>query len=326
MKWFKNILCVIDAGKQCASLLKRAVALAESNQTNLTLVDVVPRVTAGIGMPEGGPISAHLQAALNAEHEQGLDALIEPYRQRLTIQCKVLVGTPYLEVIREVLSEGHDLVIKVPEDPSWLALLFGSNDMHLLRKCPCPIWFIKCQAPKAYRRIFAAVDLPGGYPAEEWETRQTLNRQILELAGAMALTEFAELHVVHVWEAIGEGVMRSASFRMPEEEVAAYLDEVRGQHEASLDALLHELESTMGSGTLAFLKPRTHLMRGSPSKEIPALAKRLKADLVVMGTVGRSGIPGLIMGNTAETVLYQLDCSVVAIKPPGFVSPVAISS
>ena len=67
-------------------------------------------------------------------------------------------------------------------------------------------------------------------------------------------------------------------------------------------------------------------MRGSPSREIPALAKRLKADLVVMGTAGRSGIPGLIMGNTAETVLYQLDCSVVAIKPPGFVSPVALSS
>jgi nucleotide-binding universal stress UspA family protein len=326
MKWFKNILCVVEAGKQCGSVLKRTVALAESNQAELTLVDVVPQVTAGIGMPEGGPVSAHLQTALNAEHAQRLDALIAPYRQRLRIQRKVLVGTPYLEVIREVLSEGRDLVIKVPEDPSWLALLFGSNDMHLLRKCPCPIWFIKCRAPKAYRRILAAVDLPDDYPAEEWETRQTLNRQLLEVAGSMAVTEFAELHVGHVWEAIGEGVMRSASIRMPEEEVAAYLEEVRRHHEASLDALVRELESTMGSGTLAFLKPRTHLVRGSPSKEIPALAKRLAADLVVMGTVGRSGIPGLLMGNTAETVLYQLDCSVVAIKPPGFVSPVAGSS
>ncbi len=251
---------------------------------------------------------------------------IEPYRKRLRTKRKVLMGTPCTEVIHEVLREGHDLVIKVPEDPSWLALQFGSNDIHLLRKCPCPVWFITCQAPKAYRRILAAVDLPGGYAAEEWETRETLNRQILEMAGSMALAEFAELHVVHVWEAIGEGVMRSASFRMPEEEVAAYLDGVRRHHEASLDALLHELESAMGSGTLAFLKPRTHLVRGSPSKEIPALAERLKADLVVMGTVGRSGIPGLIMGNTAETVLYQLDCSVVAIKPPGFVSPVAVSS
>lgn len=326
MKWFKKILCVVQAGQRCASVMERAVALAEGNQATLTLVDVAPRVTAGIGMPQGGPISADLQAALNAEHAQGLDALIEPYRKRLTIECKVLIGTPYLEVIREVLREGHDLVIKVPEDPSWLALLFGSDDMHLLRKCPCPVWLIKCRAPTAYRRILAAVDLPDGYPAEEWETRQTLNRQLLEVAGSMALTEFAELHVVHVWQAIGEGVMRSASIRMPEEEVAAYLEGVRLQHEAGLGALVRGLESTMGSGTLAFLKPRTHLVRGAASQEIPALAKRLEADLVVMGTVGRSGIPGLIMGNTAETVLYQLDCSVVAIKPPGFVSPVAVSS
>jgi nucleotide-binding universal stress UspA family protein len=325
MKWFQNILCVVEPGEHCASVLRRAAGLAESNQANLTLVDVVPHLTAGIGMPEGGPISAHLQQVLIAEHTQRLQGLIEPHRRSLTIRCKVLVGTPYLEVIRAVLREGYDLVIKAPEDPSWLALLFGSNDMHLLRKCPCPLWFIKCQAPKSYRRILAAVDLADAYPAEEWETRQSMNRHILEVAGSMALTEFAELHVVHVWEAIGEGVMRSASISMGEEEVAAYLEAVKRRREASLDALIRELESTMGSGSLAFLKPRTHLVRGSPSREIPAAAKRLEADLVVMGTVGRSGVPGLIMGNTAETVLYQLDSSVVAIKPPGFVSPVAES-
>jgi nucleotide-binding universal stress UspA family protein len=59
-----------------------------------------------------------------------------------------------------------------------------------------------------------------------------------------------------------------------------------------------------------------------PGVAIPALATQLKADLVVMGTVGRSGIPGLLMGNTAETILDQLSCSVLVMKPPGFVSPV----
>jgi nucleotide-binding universal stress UspA family protein len=326
MKRFKDILCVVEAGKRCASVLRRAVALAEGNQGNLTLVDVAPRVTAAAGMPEGGPISARLQMALNAEHARELEALVEPYRQRLTIQCKVLVGTPYLEVIREVLREGRDLVIKAPEDPSWLALLFGSDDMHLLRKCPCPIWFIKCRAPKAYRRVLAAVDLGDGYPAEESQARQSLSRRILEVAGSMALTEFAELHVVHAWEAIGEGIMRSGSIGMREEEVIAYVEAVRRRHQSSLDALLREAEGAMGPDALAYLKPQEHLLRGSPSREIPALAKRLEADLVVMGTVGRSGIPGLLMGNTAETILYQLDCSVLAIKPPGFVSPVAVAS
>jgi len=43
-----------------------------------------------------------------------------------------------------------------------------------------------------------------------------------------------------------------------------------------------------------------------------------------MGTVGRTGIPGLIMGNTAESILNNIGCSVLAVKPPGFVSPVTL--
>jgi nucleotide-binding universal stress UspA family protein len=42
-----------------------------------------------------------------------------------------------------------------------------------------------------------------------------------------------------------------------------------------------------------------------------------------MGTVCRTGIPGLIIGNTAERVLDVVDCSVLTVKPEGFVSPVA---
>ena len=43
-----------------------------------------------------------------------------------------------------------------------------------------------------------------------------------------------------------------------------------------------------------------------------------------MGTVSRTGIAGLIIGNTAETILRSVRCSVLAVKPEGFVSPVSI--
>ncbi len=55
---------------------------------------------------------------------------------------------------------------------------------------------------------------------------------------------------------------------------------------------------------------------------IPELADELDADLVVMGTVGRTGIAGLLIGNTAETILERIGCSVLAIKPSGFRSPI----
>jgi len=48
----------------------------------------------------------------------------------------------------------------------------------------------------------------------------------------------------------------------------------------------------------------------------------LDVDLMIMGTVARTGIPGFFIGNTAESILSQIDCSVLTIKPPGFVSPV----
>ena len=70
--------------------------------------------------------------------------------------------------------------------------------------------------------------------------------------------------------------------------------------------------------------PERHLIKGWARKEIPAFAKSIDADLIVMGTVGRTGIPGFIMGNTAETILNQIDCSVLAIKPPGFETPVTL--
>ncbi|MEX2133825.1 MAG: universal stress protein [Acidimicrobiia bacterium] len=63
-------------------------------------------------------------------------------------------------------------------------------------------------------------------------------------------------------------------------------------------------------------------MQGTASKVFPKLADVLEVGLIVMGTVARTGISGLIMGNTAETILRSVRCSVLAVKPEGFVTPV----
>ncbi len=118
--------------------------------------------------------------------------------------------------------------------------------------------------------------------------------------------------------------MRGAFMHEPEEKIVAYVEHVRRHHEVNLDGLLQEVTIHLGQDTVDYLKPRTHLVKGWARKAIPALAKRIEADLIVMGTVARTGIPGFFMGNTAETILNQLDCSVLAIKPPGFVTPVTL--
>jgi len=326
MKRFRNILCVTSATQGDAAVVERAVALAENNQTCLTLLSVVPRVTAGIGMPEGGPISKDLQGWLVNEREQLLADLAAPHRQRIDIGSRVEIGTSFIEVIRQVLRDGCDLVIKAPEDPNWLDRLFGSDDLHLLRKCPCPVWMIKPRPSGTFGCIVVAVDVDDGYPADELECRQALNRQLLEMSTSLALSEFAELHVVHAWEAIGEGVMRGGFMGNDDAKVRAYVRAVERHHGENLDALIRDTTERLGPEATRYLKPHAHLVKGGARKQIPALIRELGADLVVMGSVARTGISGLLMGNTAEMILTQIDCSVLAAKPRGFETPVTLES
>jgi nucleotide-binding universal stress UspA family protein len=324
MKRFKQILCVVGNVKQDQLALERAVSLAENNNATLTVVTVTPPVTAEIEIMDGGLASTDLHEAIVSEKQHELEKLVQHYQEQLEIQTRVLVGISFLEIIREVLRQGHDLVIKMPDVADWLDRLFGSDDMHLLRKCPCPVWLIKSETAKPYRRILAAVDVKEEGRPEALQARTALNRQILEMAFSLALSEFAELHIVHVWDVVGQNAMRGAFMRTSEKEIISHVEQVRKQHAAQFDLLIHAVTNSMGQDAVNYLKPQTHLVKGQARKEIPALAKQISSDLLVMGTVARTGIPGFFMGNTAETILNQIDCSVLAIKPPGFQTPVTI--
>lgn len=327
MKRFKNILFAVETGEACKSALERAIKLAEINQANLTVVDVIEPVTAGSSnILREDTLNTDLQTAMVATSEQTLEALIDSYRKRIKIRTKVLTGTPFLEIICEVLRNGHDLVIKIPETQNWIDRLFGCSDMNLLRHCPCPVLIIKPTPLKSYPLILAPVDLDDTYPPEELNSRRALNQQIFELASSLAISDNAELHFVQAWHADGESMMRGAFMHTPEEKIIAYVEQKKRKHLVNLDAFMGEVAIKLGQETMDYLKLQAYLVKGSPRKEIPALAKRIKADLVVMGSVGRTGIPGFIMGNTAEMILNQIDCSVLVIKPPGFATLVTVES
>ncbi|MES9946802.1 MAG: universal stress protein [Candidatus Thiodiazotropha sp.] len=325
MKRFKNILCVVDPERECKPALERAVALAENNQANLTVITVAPSISTVIGTPKDRPITIELQAATVESHRKELENRVGPYRQRIEIVTRVLIGTPFLVIIREVLRNEHDIVIKCPESLEWLDRFLYSEDKHLLRKCPCPVWMVRPQIGAMFDRILAAVDVDDTYSSKELKTHQALNEMIIELSSSLAMSEFAELYVANAWEAIGEGAMRYGSLmHRPENEVNEYVEEVRRNHEQQLDALMKKVSSKLSQEVLDYIKPQIHMPKGAACKVIPELTKELQVDCVVMGTVARTGIPGLFIGNTAETILDQLECSVLAIKPPGFVSPVTL--
>ena len=320
MKRFKNILCIVNTDMQDTIAVEHAAKLAENNQASLTIVEVIDEIPPNTTLFERTLSSIDLQAEIIAEHHNRLQVLVSPLGHKTEIKIKILTGILFLEVIYEVLRNGHDLVFKTAESSVFLNRIFGSDDMHLLRKCPCPVWLVKLESPKAYQTILAAVDVDYDYPSEELNTRHLLIQQILKMASSLAISECAELHIIHAWLAKFEGTIRDAFIARSEEEVASYVQSVKLRHALNFDEKINDLEKDV----LGCIKPKKHLKKGDPRIEIPAFAKEIKADLVVMGTVARTGLSGFFMGNTAETILNQLDCSVLAIKPPGFKTPVTL--
>ncbi len=322
MKRFKNILYVAGSESDDTCALARAVQLARTNQARLTALAVVDELPAGTLLRGMALTTDTLQKAMVEASTTRLRELVDAVDPDGRIEVKVAAGTPFLQIIREVLRNGRDLVIKCTDASGMVGRLFGSDDMHLLRKCPCPVWLCKPNASGRYRRILAAVDVEQVYPKHELQTRHALNLLLLELAAPLAQTDSAELHVVSAWSAIGESVMRSTPLWAPEEKIDAYIAAARQRQERALDALLTELRTVIATRGESMPEPIRHLPKGPARSEIPALARRIDADLVILGTLGRTGVPGLFIGNTAESVLGQVDCSVLALKPSGFVSPV----
>lgn len=307
MKTFNNILYVLEDSADHPRALARIIALAEAHRAKLTILDVIP---AG---------AADDSSEIFAYHTAAIDPLVAPHRNTLDISVTLALGITFVEVIRTVLRNDHDLVIKVAETPDYIKRLFGSTDMHLLRKCPCPLWLIKQGEPSSYERVLAAVDF--GLPPNTNDSDDGLNHLILSTACAMAVANGSSLHLVHAWEPFAEGKMRSKT-ESHESHIERYITKEYATHQRALSVLVESLGETLDQQTFTRLNLGLHLPKGPALRAIPQLADELSAGIVVMGTVARTGISGLIIGNTAEAILDQLQCSVLAVKPPGFVTPV----
>jgi nucleotide-binding universal stress UspA family protein len=81
-----------------------------------------------------------------------------------------------------------------------------------------------------------------------------------------------------------------------------------------------QLEALVGRYSSEDVNQKVHLVKGKAESLIPKTAREKHVDLIVMGTVCRTGIPGFFMGTTAERTLQHVDCSVLTVKPKGFVS------
>jgi universal stress protein E len=309
MQRFKNILAHVNLALDEHPALARGVRLARQNDAKLTAMTVI----------EEHPAQAHVilrslhvtdaLEAIEREYREQLEQLVQPVRDAgLAVETVVAHGSIFIEVVRVALQRQHDLVIKtVGSEGIVHRTFFGSTDMHLLRKCPTPLWLIKPGEPEAFRQILVPLD-----PTMEDGMKHDLGMNLLKLATSLAEMDGAKVMIVHAWRAYEEDTLRKyMEPKQFEEYVRAWGQEASNRACRFISAFGREIKSES-----------MHLVQGEPGFVIPKFVKDHDIDLVVMGTLGSLGQRGMFIGDTAERILNRLECSVLAVKPSGFVSPV----
>ncbi len=311
MNRFQNILMFVGR-EPIDAPLRRTVQIAKENGASLTLIDVVGSVPRTTGLLTDEHVLEELQSACVSGRLEELQAIADRHRAEsgLTIATIIRVGNPAVEVVREVIAGGYDLLVKTASSATGLEALLGSLTRAMLRTAPCPVWALKPDLDGQFDHVLAAVDIEADDP-----THQGLNQSIVRLAQSVAEHEHADLHVVTVWELWMERTLRT---RIGDDEVDQMITERESMVRASLTRLLEASGIDLSSDRV-----HLHVERGAASKRLLETVQRVRADVLVMGTVCRTGIAGFLIGNTAEHLLSEVRCSVLAVKPEGFVSPVS---
>ena len=298
MQRFRNILVYVDERPESLEALKTAVGLGRLSRAHIHVMDVV----------EPG-IANELGAEAVSERIAELEELVQPYRAHVEITTTVAKGRVSLELIRQAIRQRNDLVIKTARGSErGRRVFFGTTAMHLIRKCPCPVWLVSPMPLRDRPRIVAAVD-----PQSEGGGTQLAVR-VVDRARALTRHLNGELHVVHAWYPAAAGLLRR---RVSSDQLHAYVSNVEHTARAAFgDVLAMAPESDV---------PETHhLLRGEPQEIIPEFAARERVDAIVMGSLGRAGIAGLLIGEMAEEILSRVQCGVFCVKPEGFVTPVSV--
>ncbi len=303
--------------------IEKAVERATVLGASLTLAGVVPGKQRARFLSIGGPSTEEIERLSIEAERTKLEELVGAYRDRgAKLSACVLVGRPATAIVEAVLKEGFQMVWKAPAQAAMPGdRLLGSLDMRLIRTCPCPISILDARARIESHTVFAAA-VEVAPMASDQESNVKLNRHILELAMSALTGEEHKLYVIHAWTLYGESILGSPRFKMSKEELTELQEPERRARLKKVEDLVADFRAGLSPADAARFDPKIHLVKGDPNTALPAAIKALGVDILIMGTASRSGLSGLILGNTAEEILHSVACSVVVAKPEGFISSV----
>ena len=295
----KSIMVVVDYRQAEHYALPRAAEFARFFSSKLTLVCCVyPQI-----MDYKSILGESLKQIKQHEIKQKkdlLEGLIEEFKlDDLEIKINVIWHKNFYQgLINHIHEENYDLVVKTAHThPKLSKLIMKPMDWHLLREVSEPILFVKEGVKKGKKNIMGAIKIQTNGDHHD------LNHKILDATQQLAKMGTDDTHLVNVfpWPMVDVNKFRHLF------DESGYFDAAQKAHKKAMDEYLEKFD---------FDEDNVHVIEGlEPEDIIPDIVTEARVDLLVMGSVGREGLAAAMIGNTAEKILDELGCDVLALKP-----------
>lgn len=290
---FKTLLVATDFTPGAAWAAGRAALLPFAPGAEVRLLHVLPD-----GMP------ADLHARTDQDARRSLDEVVLPaFRAakaamaaggaRAAAASAVRVGMPYVEIIREARAGAADLTVIGRHGRRAIRDLFlGSTAERVIRMGSTPVLVVNRKPSRPYRRVLIALDLGD------------TSRATVELALRAAGDGAAEVSVLHACGMPFQGFIASGL-------TSAELDAYRRECRAASLSRLRSFQESLGDRAVGW---RTTVRSGDPRVEILREAERRRADLIVLGTHGRTGVSHALLGSVAEWIVRRAERDVLVAR------------
>ena len=316
MNKIKKILAVVDPTVADQPAVRRAAWLAKHCGAELELLVCYYNEYLSGDRLFDSPSLEKARDEVIENHEKHLETIAEPLRaEGIVIKTTAIWDHPLYEgIVRHACEAGTDIVVKDTHHHSAVTrALLTNTDWNLIRTCPTPLWLVKPQDIAETPVFVAAID-----PMHQHDKPAALDDEILHVSKGVAAKVGGDVHAFHAYDPRIAVATATANAYIP---VSLPFDEIEQQmHEDHLKRFneitnFHKLDDD-----------KAHLVAGLTHEELPLIAEKLQADVVVMGAVARNRWKRLFIGATAERTLEDLPCDLLIIKPDWFKTPVDLDN
>ena len=295
MRQLKKIIVGHDLRRGGAMALRSAAVLAQKCGAELRLVHVVEsqhayqRLSHPLTSPY--PIEEIAQKAGATLETLIANAALKP----LHVEYEVRRGKPFVELIIARRAWLADLIV-VGGVHEGEPHLLGSTSERVVRKALVPVMVTKKHLSPGAKTFLVPIDFSA--------CAKRAAEEALVLA-EMFSARVIFLHIVDLYPVNAYGYADNPELAAPIPAPSP------GEIESEWQAFLFDLSL----GNVAWEK-RTE--EGRAGLEIARQAEQIHADLIVMGTHGRTGLAYMLLGSVAEKVVRTVSCPVLTIRPDAF--------